>query len=154
MNLSLFRRSREPDAAVAARSRAAARSAVSGAQDYRALRSPPLPQDLVLSSAARTWIDALPAHSRPNALAEHFPRIANRLALCWRDPTLTLQVLDQFLIDRRGDRQGFPAAVREDLIALRDLADTLRIRAGIDGLEVEELEGDPWGDTTTKPLGL
>lgn len=154
MNLSLFRRSREPDAAVAARSRAAARSAVNGAQDYRALRSPPRPQDLVLSSVARAWVEGLPARARPTALASQFPRIANRLALCWRDPALTLQVLDQLLLDRRGGRQGFPAAVREDLIALRDLADTLRIRAGIDGLEVEELDGGPWGDTTTKPAGL
>jgi hypothetical protein len=154
MNLSLFRRSSEPDAAVAARSRAAARSAVNGAQDYGALRSPPRPQDLVLSSVAREWVEGLPARARPTALAAQFPRIANRLALCWRDPALTLQVLDQFLVDRRGDRQGFPAAVREDLIALRDLADSLRLHAGIDGLEVEELEGGPWGDTTTKPAGL
>lgn len=154
MNLSLFRRWSEPDAAVAARSRAAARSAGHGAPGYEALRSPPRPQDLTLSSVAREWIDVLPARARPDALAAQFPRIANRLALCWRDPALTLQVLDQFLIDGRGDRRGFPAAVREDLIALRDLADSLRMNAGIEGLEVEELEGGPWGDTTTKPVGL
>lgn len=118
------------------------------------MRSPPRPQDLVLSSVARHWIETLPTHARPDALAAQFPRIANRLVLCWRDPGLTLQVIDQLLVDRRGGRQGFPPAVREELIALRDLADTLRARAGIDGLEVEELDAGPWGETTTKAAGV
>lgn len=150
MNLSLFRRWSEPDAARAARVRAAARAATTHANDYRALRTPPRPQDLELSSVAREWVQSIPHAVRPGALAVRFPRIANRLALCWRDPALALQVLDQFLVDRRGGRQGFPTGVREELLALRDLADQQRAGAGIDGLEVEEVDAGVWTDSAAK----
>ena len=49
------------------------------------------------------------------------PGVANRLALCWRDTTLTDRLLDGFLVDRRGKRKGFPPPVAAELLALRDL---------------------------------
>ncbi len=84
-------------------------------------RAPLRPQDEALSRMALTWLDLLPAHTQPLALCGRYPRIANRLAVCWADPVLTDLVLDDLLIDRRGGRQGFPAPVLADLLALREL---------------------------------
>lgn len=87
----------------------------------RQRRSPPSPQDQELSRVSLAWLDLLPARVQPLALCTRYPRIANRLAVCWADPVLTDLVLDDLLIDRRGGRQGFPAAVLADLLMLREL---------------------------------
>jgi hypothetical protein len=73
----------------------------------------------VLGSHAVAWADNLPPNLRPVELMRRYPRVANRLALCWADRTLRHNALEDLLIDRRGGRQGFPARVREELIRLR-----------------------------------
>ena len=77
---------------------------------------------------ALRWLATFSTASRPTELCDRFPRIANRLALCWSDPTLTVSVLNELLVDRRGGRQGFPRAVRADLMALLELAQAHRRR--------------------------
>lgn len=72
----------------------------------------------VLSPAAHVWLRKLPSTVRPNHLADQFPRIANRLALVWRDCDLVEHVLDDLLIDRRGGRRGFPSEVGAELLRL------------------------------------
>lgn len=88
------------------------------ADAMRLLRSPGNPRDRVLSKLAEEWCERLSLHVQTCALCERYPRIANRIALCWSDPALTLVVLDQLLRDRRGGRKGFPAPVQAELVTL------------------------------------
>jgi hypothetical protein len=85
------------------------------------MRQPLRPQDLVLSSMARCWQASLKERYRADHLCAHYPRLANRLALCWDDPVLATKVLDGLLVDRRRGRTGFPPAVMQELIRLRRL---------------------------------
>jgi len=72
------------------------------------------PADFLLP-IARRWLASLPSATRPRTLAQRFPRLANRFAAAWDDePSLALVFAD-LLIDQRGDRQGFPPAVKADL---------------------------------------
>jgi hypothetical protein len=86
----------------------------------RLLRSAPNPRDSSLSSLAQAWLDRLAPPLRPFALCERFPRIANRLALCWNDPTLTAMLFRELLTDQRGNRRGYPPEVQRELLNLRD----------------------------------
>lgn len=83
------------------------------------LREPPRPQDSMLSGMARQWRAALPVRNRPDHLCTLYPRVANRLALCWGDPALASKVLDDLVVDRRRGRAGFPPDVSQELIYLR-----------------------------------
>lgn len=85
-------------------------------------RSPPNPSERTLSRLVPRWLDSLPPESRPDYLCAHFPRIANRLALCWAEPTLALEVLEDYLRDRRGTRRGFAPQALSELKSLRQLA--------------------------------
>jgi hypothetical protein len=87
-----------------------------------AKRAPPSESDKSLSRLVPHWLESLPAESRPNYLCAHFPRIANRLALCWADPALAVRLLDEFFADKRGTRLGFPPKARNELMHLRQLA--------------------------------
>ena len=62
----------------------------------------------------------MPAEVRPLALLRAFPRIANILARTWNDAAEFQTSLEDLLIDRRGNRSGFPVEVLEDLLTLRD----------------------------------
>ena len=66
------------------------------------------------------WFDRLPPQVQPCALITYYPRIANLIALQWNNQSACTAYFDELLIDRRGSRQGFPAAVKRDLVALRD----------------------------------
>lgn len=88
----------------------------------RLLRSAPNPRDMALTSLARTWAERLPEPLRPAALCARYPRVANRLALCWEDPVLVAKVFADLLEDRRGTRKGWPPEVQRELIALRQAA--------------------------------
>jgi hypothetical protein len=83
-------------------------------------RSPPTARDLDLSSLAAAWRDRFTHDVRPVTLCGRYPRIANRLALCWDDRALTDKVFHDLLVDRRGNRRGFPPDVQRELLALRD----------------------------------
>jgi hypothetical protein len=64
------------------------------------------------------WMDSLPASLRPVALARDFPRIANKLCESWKRPARCDEYFKQLLIDHRGGRKGFPAAVAMELSKL------------------------------------
>jgi hypothetical protein len=87
-----------------------------------------------LSGATRLWLRRLPSGRRPQRLCEQFPRVANRLAWCWTDPTIREQTLDDLLEDRRGGRQGFPAPVVRELQRLREFG----------SLQAPAVPGPPW----------
>lgn len=85
-------------------------------------RSPPSESDQTLSRLVPRWLESLPPESRPDHLCAHFPRIANRLALCWADPILALSLLEDLFQDKRGGRRGFPSPALGELTQLRRLA--------------------------------
>lgn len=95
-----------------------------------AIRLPERHRDRMLSEKARVWSLRLPPDVNPVKLCERYPRIANRLAFLWRDEGLAGYYLDELLIDRRGDRRGFPAEVAVELVKLREFHD-LRVGAAV-----------------------
>ena len=76
------------------------------------------PANVVLP-ATRRWANELPPGLEPHALLRRFPRIANRLAIAWKDRADCRVVFEDLLVDRRPGRQGFPADVLNDLLRLR-----------------------------------
>jgi hypothetical protein len=94
--------------------------------EWASLREPQRPMDTALSSMAQDWLQTLPRPIRPAELCTAYPRVANRLALCWNDPALTERLLDDLLIGRRGKRKGFPKAVADELLRLRRFHDHFR----------------------------
>ena len=61
----------------------------------------------------------LPISARPERLAKQFPRIANAISRQWRNPRPCLAYLDDLLIDKRGNRRGFPLDILLELGALK-----------------------------------
>lgn len=82
-------------------------------------RKPPAPDDLQLQEATRKWIDTLPEKVQPRHLARLYPRVANRLATVWDQASARERELDDLLIDKRGNRQGFPLQVAAEIMALK-----------------------------------
>ncbi|HEY2968508.1 MAG TPA: hypothetical protein VGK75_09080 [Casimicrobiaceae bacterium] len=78
----------------------------------------PLPRTL-------EWSASLPLDVQPTALLHHYGRIANVIAAIWRDPKSLQSYMDCLFTDDRGDRQGFPADVLHELLALREYYDSL-----------------------------
>ena len=116
--LSLFRPKeapiRRPNRASSDRSNAPKTDA-----DWEKERSPQRGQDLALSDHVLGWLQQLPQPVRPSELCAHYPRVANRIALCWSDPLLTEQVFDALLLSQRGKRKGFPPRVSAEMLRLR-----------------------------------
>ena len=73
-----------------------------------------------LLSSTIDWLASLPPNVRPLALATKFPRIANRIANEWREPSACRRDFDDLVYDKRGTRRGFPPDVYVELLALRD----------------------------------
>ncbi len=65
------------------------------------------------------WLAKLPRIVRPLALLRRYPRIANNMAGAWGDPRAFRAYLDDLLIDRRGNRQGFTPEIQRELVLLR-----------------------------------
>ena len=87
---------------------------------WKRLRRQRLPGDRALTGVSIDWLLALPPSLRPDRLSRDFPRIVNDLASAWRAPLECHAALDRLLNSARRGRQGFPAAVLVELVALRD----------------------------------
>ncbi|MDH5540376.1 MAG: hypothetical protein OEY03_13310 [Rhizobacter sp.] len=92
--------------------------------DWAMLRTPLRRRDRILSDLTLAWVEHLPKKERPFKLCAQYPRVANRIALCWNDRSLTGRVFISLLLDRRGRRKGFPAPVAYELMRLRALLAT------------------------------
>ena len=97
----------------------AAGAEAASAQWVRA-RRPERECDRALTGTARQWLRRLPPRRRPLQLCMAYPRVANRIAWCWNDRTLSAQVLEDLLQDRRGGRRGFVPAIVRELQRLRE----------------------------------
>jgi hypothetical protein len=73
-----------------------------------------------LLSSTIDWLASLPANARPLALATRYPRIANRIAHEWKEPSACHRDFDDLVYDTRGNRRGFPPDVHRELLTLRD----------------------------------
>ena len=73
-----------------------------------------------LLSSTIDWLAALPPNVRPLALATKYPRLANRIAQEWREPSACRRDFDDLVYDKRGTRRGFPPDVYVELLSLRD----------------------------------
>lgn len=85
--------------------------------DFAALRRPATAERLTVE--ATRWLTELPLSARPEQLARKFPRIANAISRQWRNPGPCLDYLDELLIDKRGNRRGFPLDILLELGALK-----------------------------------
>lgn len=65
------------------------------------------------------WVARLPRDVRPVNLLRQYPRVANTLAVVWRDRKAFRECLYDLLMDKRGGRQGFPKPVLNELLRLR-----------------------------------
>jgi hypothetical protein len=73
----------------------------------------------VLLNTTLTWLARLPKEVRPMVLAGRYPRIANNIAGIWRRVARCEEYLDTLVVDRRGNRTGFPPDVAHELNNLR-----------------------------------
>jgi hypothetical protein len=78
-----------------------------------------------LGASTIQWMAELPQHIRPNEVATRFPHVANILASSWPNPERCRGYFDEVLLDRRGDRRGFPERVAMELAALKNHYDSV-----------------------------
>jgi hypothetical protein len=78
------------------------------------------PETETIARATVEWLVALPTETRPKALPVRFPRVANGLASRWSEPQRCLAYLEDLLIDKRGNRRGFPIDVLHELAGLKN----------------------------------
>ena len=88
--------------------------------------SKPTAAERMLCGAAIDWLLALPVDSRPKALCERFPHVANRLAKEWPQATLSSRSLQVLASDARWGRPGFPAQVQGELQRMLERLDGAR----------------------------
>jgi hypothetical protein len=91
----------------------------------RASTRPGPSEPATLSDGAAKWIEQLPQHVQPSRTAARFPHIVNAFAECWSAPQRCRDYFEQLLIDRRGDRLGFPKPIASELAALKDYYDSV-----------------------------
>lgn len=99
------------------------------AAEFAALRHPRSSRPVSLTDHAIDWILYLPAEIRPQILSRRYPRIANILAAAWLQPHQFKARLQEYLHDKRGNRQGFPAEVLEELKKLESHFNKLQFSA-------------------------
>ena len=75
------------------------------------------------------WLAGLPTNVRPKLLPIQFARIANALARKWATVDGCLAYFDDLLIDRRGNRRGFPIGVLIELAALKNYFESVLHRS-------------------------
>ena len=76
------------------------------------------------------WLVYLSPRLRPDTTSAAFPRIVNMLASLWSNTAAFKEYMNDLLVDRRGDRRGFPLEV---------LAELHRLHAHHEALKRDEL---------------
>ncbi len=74
----------------------------------------------LIEEAAIRLLESLPPTLCLVALRGQFPRILNRIAHTWHDPRKFGALIASLLIDDRGQRQGFPFDVVNEITELRE----------------------------------
>jgi hypothetical protein len=81
-------------------------------------------EELIAPTTVR-WLAELPPNARPRRLPIEFARIANALSRHWSTRPACLAYFDDLLIDKRGNRRGFPLDVVLELAALKSYFETV-----------------------------
>ena len=89
--------------------------------DWSRTRAPLVDEDRVMLSHTHGWLRSIPNGLHPKQLCRHYPRIANRIASHWLDVRATDRVLMDLMVDRRGNRMGFPPRIRQEIERLYGL---------------------------------
>jgi hypothetical protein len=77
--------------------------------------SKPSSTERMLAGTAIDWFVAFPVESRPKALCERFPHVANRLAMDWLSAGRSTQSLQVLAADTRWGSASFPVQVQSEL---------------------------------------
>ena len=112
---------------------------------WATVRRPERACDRALTGTARLWLRKLPSRRRPLRLCARHPRVANRIAWCWHDTLLSSQLLEDLLLDRRGDRRGFSAAILRELKRLQEFNASQRVESGPAGFWATVTRRVGWG---------
>jgi len=92
-----------------------------GAVDWARTRAPLIDDDRVMQSHTHAWLRGIPNGLHPKQLCRHYPRIANRIARHWLDVQTVDRLLMELMVDRRGNRMGFPPRIRHEIDRLYGL---------------------------------
>ena len=87
-------------------------------------RRPSTGADRELKVYGIKFLAALPVAVRPLKLGERYPRIVNTLGLLRAQPPSFRAYFDDLFVDTRGDRQGFPPDIKEELARLKIFFET------------------------------
>lgn len=87
--------------------------------DWSESRQAPDPVNLSLTPVALRWLAQVPREVRPLELFAIYPRIGNQLAALGNAAAVSAFVAE-LLIDKRGDRQGFPGGIAVELSRLQE----------------------------------
>lgn len=82
----------------------------------------PAERSAELTADAVRLVDALVRACPMRELAARFPRVLNQIASLWNQPAVLERHFEELLLDSRGQRQGFPAEVLNELSRLRGLS--------------------------------
>ena len=89
--------------------------------DWSQTRAPLIDDDRVMQSHTHAWLRGIPNGMHPKQLCRHYPRIANRIAVNWTDVGAVDRLLMDLMVDRRGNRMGFPPRIRQEIDRLYGL---------------------------------
>jgi hypothetical protein len=78
-------------------------------------RAPLSDDDRVMQSPTHAWLRSIPNGMHPKQLCRHYPRVANRIAVLWHELPLVDRLLTDLMVDKRGNRMGFPPRIRQEL---------------------------------------
>jgi hypothetical protein len=92
-----------------------------GGADWARTRAPLIDDDRVMQSHTHGWLRGIPNGLHPKQLCRHYPRIANRIATKWGDVQAVDRLLLDLMVDRRGNRMGFPPRIRQEIERLYGL---------------------------------
>jgi hypothetical protein len=87
---------------------------------FNNLRRASDPGDTQLTTEAQALLSTLEDAFKPKELAARYPRIVNKIAREWRQPTSLDPYFQDLLMDTRGNRQGFPLKIVMELSTLRE----------------------------------
>lgn len=73
-----------------------------------------------LDVRAQRLFASLPYAYRLSVTRQRFPHVLNRIAAEWGAPMRFLELMDELLMDRRGNREGFPFDSVLELTNLRE----------------------------------
>jgi hypothetical protein len=84
----------------------------------------PVPQSMQarsseLTGGALRLLDSVARRCPMQESAARFPRVLNRLAEVWNDPTRAERCFEELMLDSRCTRAGFPSEVLSELMVLR-----------------------------------